>query len=88
MDLIVFLYGNIPVRAPGVIDRAVGHLIDTGDAGESLSGIRIALSRALRQRPRIRNSTPYGDRRTGRHLARILARTPLNEPLRRKKNTF
>ena len=28
--VIVLLYGNIPVRASGVIDRAVGHLIETG----------------------------------------------------------
>ncbi len=28
--LIVLLYGNIPVRAPGVIDQAVEHLIETG----------------------------------------------------------
>jgi N-acetylneuraminate synthase/N,N'-diacetyllegionaminate synthase len=29
-DAVVLLYGNIPVRAPGVIDRAVAHLIATG----------------------------------------------------------
>jgi CMP-N-acetylneuraminic acid synthetase len=28
-DVIVLLYGNIPVRAAGVIDRVVEHLIDT-----------------------------------------------------------
>lgn len=30
VDIVVLLYGNIPVRAPGVIDRAVEHLIATG----------------------------------------------------------
>jgi len=29
-DLVVLLYGNIPVRADGLIDRAVDHLIATG----------------------------------------------------------
>jgi len=29
-DVIALLYGNIPVRAPGIIDRAVRHLRDTG----------------------------------------------------------
>lgn len=29
-DLVVLLYGNIPIRAPGLIDRAIEHLIDTG----------------------------------------------------------
>lgn len=27
--IVVLLYGNIPVRAPGIIDRAVQHLIDS-----------------------------------------------------------
>jgi N-acylneuraminate cytidylyltransferase len=30
VDVVVILYGNIPVRAPGSIDRCVGHLIETG----------------------------------------------------------
>lgn len=30
VDIVVLLYGNIPVRAEGVIDRAVDHLIATG----------------------------------------------------------
>lgn len=30
VDNVVLLYGNIPVRADGIIDRAVQHLIDTG----------------------------------------------------------
>lgn len=30
VNVIVLLYGNIPVRAEGVIDRAVRHLTDTG----------------------------------------------------------
>ncbi|HEY3245161.1 MAG TPA: acylneuraminate cytidylyltransferase family protein [Phycisphaerae bacterium] len=30
IDAAVLLYGNIPVRAPGVIDRAVQHLAQTG----------------------------------------------------------
>jgi CMP-N-acetylneuraminic acid synthetase len=29
-DVVVILYGNVPVRAPGVIDRAVQLLIDSG----------------------------------------------------------
>ncbi len=29
-DAVVFLYGNIPVRAPGIIDRVIRHLADTG----------------------------------------------------------
>jgi N-acylneuraminate cytidylyltransferase len=29
-DALVVLYGNVPVRGPGVIDRAVAHLADTG----------------------------------------------------------
>lgn len=29
-DAIVLLYGNVPVRAPGIVDRAVEHLIRTG----------------------------------------------------------
>ncbi len=30
VDVVVLLYGNVPVRADGSIDRAVDHLIDTG----------------------------------------------------------
>lgn len=30
VDIVVLLYGNIPVRAPGLIDRAVAKLIATG----------------------------------------------------------
>lgn len=30
VDVVVLLYGNVPVRADGLIDRAVDHLIDTG----------------------------------------------------------
>lgn len=30
VDAIALLYGNIPVRASGLIDRAIGKLIDTG----------------------------------------------------------
>ena len=30
VDVVVFLYGNIPVRAPGIIDHAVAHLSKTG----------------------------------------------------------
>lgn len=30
VDLVVLLYGNVPVRADGVIDRCVDHLMDTG----------------------------------------------------------
>jgi len=30
VDVVVILYGNIPVRAPGVVDRCVDHLIRTG----------------------------------------------------------
>lgn len=29
-DVVVLLYGNVPVRAPDVIDRAVEHLVETG----------------------------------------------------------
>ena len=30
VDMVVLLYGNIPVRAPGLIDRAIGKLLATG----------------------------------------------------------
>jgi len=30
VDAVVVLYGNVPVRAPGVIDRCVEHLVRTG----------------------------------------------------------
>lgn len=30
VDVVVLLYGNVPVRADGVVDRAVGRLIETG----------------------------------------------------------
>ncbi|MDM8008989.1 MAG: acylneuraminate cytidylyltransferase family protein [Phycisphaerae bacterium] len=30
VDAVVILYGNIPVRAPGVVDRCVDHLVRTG----------------------------------------------------------
>ena len=30
VDIIVLLYGNVPVRADGVIDKVVGHLMATG----------------------------------------------------------
>jgi len=30
VDLVVLLYANVPVRAPGIIDRAVDHLVTTG----------------------------------------------------------
>lgn len=30
VDVVVLLYGNIPVRADGVIDRCITHLIDSG----------------------------------------------------------
>lgn len=30
VDVVVILYGNIPVRAPGAVDRCVDHLIRTG----------------------------------------------------------
>ena len=29
-DVVALLYGNIPVRAPGLIDRAIGKLMDSG----------------------------------------------------------
>jgi CMP-N,N'-diacetyllegionaminic acid synthase len=29
-EIVVILYGNVPVRAPGIVDRAVKFLIDTG----------------------------------------------------------
>lgn len=29
-DAVVVLYGNVPVRGPGVIDRAIAHLADSG----------------------------------------------------------
>lgn len=30
VDIVVILYGNIPVRAPGIVDRCVDHLIRAG----------------------------------------------------------
>ncbi|NLX23905.1 MAG: acylneuraminate cytidylyltransferase family protein [Phycisphaerae bacterium] len=30
VDAVVILYGNIPVRREGVVDRCIGHLFDTG----------------------------------------------------------
>jgi CMP-N,N'-diacetyllegionaminic acid synthase len=39
-DIVVMLYGNIPVRAKGIIDRAVRHLIETGaDSVQTFSPI-------------------------------------------------
>lgn len=29
-DVVVLLYGNVPVRAPDVIDRAIDHLVESG----------------------------------------------------------
>lgn len=30
VDVVVILYGNIPIRAPGIIDRCLDHLVQTG----------------------------------------------------------
>jgi len=39
-DIIVILYGNIPVRPPGLIDMAVNHLLDRGgDSVQSYSPV-------------------------------------------------
>jgi len=39
-ELVVLLYGNIPVRAEGIIDRAVEHMIKTGaDSVQSLASV-------------------------------------------------
>ncbi len=37
---VAILYGNVPIRAPGIIDRAVTHLLETGaDSVRSLSPV-------------------------------------------------
>lgn len=75
--------------AVNVGDRQAGRLrAGNGilDAGESVSGIRRALSSALTQRPKKRGATPYGQGGAGERIAQILAQCPLGESLRRKSN--
>lgn len=37
---VVILYGNVPIRAPGIIDQAIRHLLDSGaDSVRSLSRV-------------------------------------------------
>ena len=39
-DIVVMLYANVPVRADGIIDKAVDHLINTkADSVQTLSGV-------------------------------------------------
>ena len=61
VDVVVLLYGNIPVRAPGLIDRAVERLISTGaDSVRSVALVtkqhpdwvfRLAADRMMQFRP-------------------------------------
>ncbi len=40
VDVVLLVYGNIPVRAPGILDRAVDHLISTGaDSVRSVAAV-------------------------------------------------
>jgi len=39
-DIVVLLYGNVPVRAEGIIDRAVDYLIETGaDSVQTIASV-------------------------------------------------
>jgi UDP-hydrolysing UDP-N-acetyl-D-glucosamine 2-epimerase len=54
-------------------------------AHESRTAVRAALRRALRARPAAGRRTVYGDGRSGRRIARILAKIALTRELRRKR---
>lgn len=58
------------------------------DAAESLPSIRAALNRALRKRPIKGKSTVYGTGNAGAKIAELLAQTPLDDRLRRKRNAY
>ena len=58
------------------------------DCDETYEGIRAAIGTALRRRPRPGTPTAYGDGRAGQRIARILARTPIDETVRRKQITY
>ncbi|MCP4246916.1 MAG: UDP-N-acetylglucosamine 2-epimerase (hydrolyzing) [bacterium] len=55
------------------------------DCSESYDQIRTAITRALRKRPRLGGRTCYGHGRTGHRIAAVLARTRLDDALRRKQ---
>lgn len=57
------------------------------DCSESAAAIENALRAAVRKRPRVGGRNCYGEGRAGRGIARILAETPLDERLRRKRTT-
>lgn len=88
--------GIIEAAAAGTPCVNVGHRQDgrqrsgrsVVDAAESLSAIRDAVTQALRRRPIIGNSTPYGDGGAGRKIAGLLAATPLDARLRSKRNAY
>lgn len=58
------------------------------DVNESATAIRRALREIQRQGPISRGSTVYGKGGAGRKIAEILAKVPLDEPLRRKHNAY
>jgi len=58
------------------------------DCKESTRDIERAIDQALRKRPRIGGPTCYGQGKAGRRIAEIIARTRLDENLRRKRITY
>jgi GDP/UDP-N,N'-diacetylbacillosamine 2-epimerase (hydrolysing) len=58
------------------------------DVDETRRSIGMALSRALRMRPRMGVRTVYGDGRAGQRIAGILSKVPLDEGFRRKRNAY
>jgi len=58
------------------------------DCGETRAEIRSAITRALRLRLRPGAPTCYGDGRAGERIAEVLARTRLDERLRRKQIAY
>ncbi|MFH1745466.1 MAG: UDP-N-acetylglucosamine 2-epimerase [Planctomycetota bacterium] len=57
-------------------------------ARESLQSVRAALRAALKKRPRRGGRNVYGDGQAGLRIAEILARTPLNDDLLRKRISY
>jgi len=58
------------------------------DCGETFEAIRTAIAAALRRRPRFAGRTCYGDGHAGARVADLLARTPIDDELRRKRITY
>ena len=58
------------------------------DCGETRDQIQAAIGKALRRRPRLGGSSCYGQGGAGQRMADILARTRINQALRRKRITY